>query len=544
MRLTATLFDVAAGHPLGEVEFRDVSASIDRLADSLTLGLLRELGRSRTIGAVRATALRSTSLPALKAFLQGEQFFRRTAWDSALVSYQRAVDIDSGFALAWRRMGTVAGWQVIGGDSLSEVYAFRAGALNRGLPPRESLLVTADSLSAALFRNSGDTAWRAHQARLFATLQEATRRYPEDPEGWYELGEARVHFRQVGRTSVEQVLAPFDHAIAADSAFGLSYIHPVTLALQLGRPELAQRYIAGFLTHLASDKHAQGLQLVGRLLAHSSARTPELERLIDTSSADVLFTGILALSHWPDSQETAVRLARALGASRPSGVPLYDDPRFRTWWLSNGLASRGHLREAYAVGGDSLAWVGEMAALGGAPSDHAAAQFGRWLRDPPIQAGPHPTPFGFNINLFNALPWWAARHDTLALAAFATRMRSLEARSPSDVHPWLRYGAASADAYRALARGDTAGALGRFTSLPDTVCPCVYDQIAHSAAAGPAGEGPGGGGGLRGPLPAVHVAGRGALASAARAGPRAAGAARCGGGGLPVHRGGVAARGP
>jgi hypothetical protein len=84
---------------------------------------------------------------------------------------------------------------------------------------------------------------------------------------------------------------------------------------------------------------------------------------------------------------------------------------------------------------------------------------------------------GFNVELFNALPWWAARHDTLSLAAFATRMLSLESRSPSDVHPWLRYGAASAEAYRALARGDTSGALSRFTGLPDTVCPCAYDQI-------------------------------------------------------------------
>jgi tetratricopeptide (TPR) repeat protein len=480
VRLTATLFDVVAGRPLAEVEFRDVSASMDRLADSLTLGMLRELGRSRTIGAVRSSALRSTSLPALKAFLQGEQFFRRTAWDSALASYQRAVDLDSGFALAWRRMGTVVGWQVIGGDSLSEVYAFRAGAMNRGLPPRESLLVAAESLSAALYSNSRDTAWRAHQARLFATLGEATRRYPEDPEVWYELGDARLHFRQVGRTSPEQVLAPFDRALAADSAFGLSYIHPVSLALHLGRPESAQRYIAGFLAHLASDKHARGLQLVGQLLAHSSVRTPELDRLIDTSSANVIFEAILAMSSWPDSQETVVRLARALGASRPSGVPLYDDPQFRTRWVSRALASRGHLREAYALGGDSLARVSDMAVLGGVPFDVVAAEFGRWLRDPPIRAGPAAVPFGFNIDLFNALPWWAAKHDTLALAAFASRLRSLTAMSPSDVRPWLHYGAASADAYHALARGDTNAALGRFTSLPDTVCPCVYDQIVTS----------------------------------------------------------------
>jgi eukaryotic-like serine/threonine-protein kinase len=476
VRLTATLFDVAGGRRMAELEFRDASASIDRLADSLTVGVLRQLGQSRPVGAVRATALRSTSLPALKAFLQGEQLFRRAAWDSALSSYRRAVEIDSGFALAWRRMGSVVGWRIAGGDSLSEVYLFRAANLNRGLPPRESLLVTAESLSAAMYTNSADTAWRAHQARLFATLEQATRRYPEDPEAWYELGDARLHFRHIGRTSLEQVLAPFDHAIAADSSFGLSYLHAIEVAIQLGRPELAQKYIAGFLTHLGSDNHAEGMRLVARLLA-SPARTPELERLIDISSADVLFTTVLALWAWPDSLESAVRLARALAASRPSKVPAYNDPLWRSWWLSSALASRGRFREAYEVGGDSVARVSEMAVLGGVPPADVAALFGRWLRDPPIHAVPDAIPFGFNLDVLNALPWWAARRDTLSLAAFASRMRSLESRSPSDVHPWLRYGAASAEAYRALARGDTAGAVSRFTSLPNTVCPCVYDQV-------------------------------------------------------------------
>ncbi len=157
VRLTATLLEVASGHRLAELEFRDAGTSIDDLTDSLTVGLLRALSQSRAIGAVRSTALRSTSLPALKAFLQGEQLFRRAAWDSALAAYQRAVDIDSGFALAWRRMGSVVGWHVIAADSLSEVYSFRAGQLNHGLPPRDSLLVAADSLSSALYQNSNDT---------------------------------------------------------------------------------------------------------------------------------------------------------------------------------------------------------------------------------------------------------------------------------------------------------------------------------------------------------------------------------------------------
>ena len=39
----------------------------------------------------RLASLGSGSLPAMKAFLQGEQFFRRTAWDSSIAYYQRAL---------------------------------------------------------------------------------------------------------------------------------------------------------------------------------------------------------------------------------------------------------------------------------------------------------------------------------------------------------------------------------------------------------------------------------------------------------------------
>jgi serine/threonine-protein kinase len=51
----------------------------------------------------------SRSLPALKAFLQGEQFYRRGLWNSALARYDQAVAADSTFALPLSRMKWGAG---------------------------------------------------------------------------------------------------------------------------------------------------------------------------------------------------------------------------------------------------------------------------------------------------------------------------------------------------------------------------------------------------------------------------------------------------
>ncbi|MGE5802707.1 MAG: serine/threonine-protein kinase, partial [Gemmatimonadota bacterium] len=122
VRLTATVLDVPGPTVLGEIELRERTDRIDRLADSLTVRVLRELGRTRAIGSVRTASLGSPSLPALKAFLQGEQFLRRSEWDSSLAYHQRAIALDSGFTLAWSHAGMAAGWQHRADDSLSRTY--------------------------------------------------------------------------------------------------------------------------------------------------------------------------------------------------------------------------------------------------------------------------------------------------------------------------------------------------------------------------------------------------------------------------------------
>lgn len=467
VRLTATLLDVAIGRSIGEVELRDLSANMDRLTDSLTVALLRELGRTRPIGAVRLAALGSTSLPALKAFLQGEQFFRGTAWDSAISYYERAVALDTNFALALNRIGTALGWQRIGTDSLSNAYSLRAGAHNRGLAPRDSILVAADSLSAVLYGYAADTAWWSHARRLATTLAEATRRYPEDPLAWYALGDARYHFLAILGATDRDKLDAFDRAIALDSAFAPAYIHPVELALDLDGPKVARRYLDAYLALHPIDVDAAGLHLVAKLLDPAQRGSPELARTLDTVSPDVLFNAGIALRLWPDSAETGVRVSRLVAAS-PQRLIADPDPAYRRYQLARTLGYRGHLREAFGTGAaesgnfpraDYAAWT----LLGAVPEDSAAATFGRWLREGIPQAG-------------LAAPWWVAHRDTASLHGFERRMDSV-ARATR--HVWerdrARYWADAARAFLALARRDTTDALRQLAALPDSACIfCVF----------------------------------------------------------------------
>ncbi len=487
VRLTAGVVDARSGRLVSDVERRDLSDRMNRLADSLTIALLRALGELPSGGLPRLSSVGTVSLPALKAFLQGEQYFRRTVFDSALASYEHAIALDTAFALAWRRMSNVLGWTRVGSD-IARVYTLRAAGLNRGLAPRDSILIVAESLFAALITSSADRAWRAHQARLFGTLDEATRHYPDDREVWNALGEARFHLHQVGRTNPEDVLDPFDRAIALDSGFGPGYFHPIELAFGLGRPEAARRYMRAYLAGTPTDVDESGLRLAEQLVTHPGAWPPALERAVDTTPANLLYIAGNLLKTWPDSAETAVRLAKKLATSRRSGIRPFDDQAFRGRVLAGELAYRGHLHDAYAVGGGPGDLIATMAPLGGVPAESAAALFRRWLADPPLREPPNPEPSGFHVALFSALPWWAARRDTSSLAAFGRRLETLtQGRSNADLKPWFDYGSAAARAYLALARADTSEATRRFAALPDTICPCPFDEIVAAqllAAAG------------------------------------------------------------
>jgi serine/threonine-protein kinase len=473
VRVTATVVDVATGRVLCEVQREDELAHMDRLTDSLTLAILRELDQRLSLGISRQGAIGFThSLDALKAFLQGEQYYRRAQWDSARASYQRALEEDGSFALALRRMGNVLSWERLTVDSLALSYLLRAGALNHGLSPRESLLVAADSLMAAANLSASPTAqWRLTR-RLFATLENAVQRYPESPSAWLALGEARYHLGTGPGVGLPEqaVLGAFDRAIALDPAFGPAYIHPVELGFNLGGEALGLRYASAYLALDPTEPAHRGVRLVSRLIGREQLHGPERRRLLDTVGADALVSARTILRRWPDSAETAVLLSRLLAQGRPSGYPLFSDTSFMRRRLAQELAFRGHLRESYRVLGDrELPIFAELAYLGTVPEDTAESVFGRWV-----------TARSQFARL--ALAWWSARRDTLALQRFRSQsLRLLHSPPNEDARLAAEYDTAAAYAHLFLSRGDTTRALARFVALPDTLCPdCYLDRLTRA----------------------------------------------------------------
>ncbi len=466
IRVMATVLDLAASGAV-DLEVRDRADRMDRVGDSLALRVLRELGRTRPIAAVRGGSLGSSSLPALKAFLAGEQLYRRNRADSALPHFERAVGLDSSFALGWRRMMGALTILRPETDSVVRAYGLRAGSLNHGLAPRESLLVTADSLYQAVTMQVGDPDLAAHTGRLHATLEEVTRRYPEDAEAWFLLGRARLYFPPMG-LALELTLAAIDRAIALDSSFLPAMVGPpaAEIALRLGREEAARRHLLAQASAAFNPAETDGYRFAALMLANAQRGYDVLEQWADTAGIESVVAAVDALALWPDSGEAAVRLVRAL-LRRIRSADSVDQCRRcpPSWSLSSAwaLALRGHLREATSVYPRA---AGLVSFFGGMPRESVAVVLSR---------------HGASVA---GLPWWVARRDTVALRGQRARFDSLarwasetpesqnrvRGASPVFARRLAWYDRARTDAYLTLARGDTAEAIAQFVPLIDSLC--------------------------------------------------------------------------
>lgn len=446
VRMSATLMDVATQTTIGQVELREEVTRIDRMADSLTMLLLSNLSQGRQLGAIQFTSFGASSPAALKAFLEAERFYRQSEWDSARFHYGRAMQLDPNFALAYSRMGKVVGWRR--GGQGSARFALQAGELNVGLAPRESLLVAADSIDAALELFQGTAADWANMQRLFPTIDRAIRLYPQDPGAWYQLGEARIRWGPYSGATDLETLRPFHRAVELDSAFTPAYLHLIPLSLEIEGMTSGRNAMTAYLARNPPPNLADGMALVELLLEQTRRDSAALRITLDTVSPKVLAVAARTLVRIPDTLEAALRISRELHARQEGRAR-----RQLTW----ALAYRGRLREAHALADSTnVELFAELAMLEAIAEDTVALVCRTWLAS------------DNGSGMYHALAWWAAQRDTASIGrAIQSWQRQLSSGSiMPEEQPITGYAVEAATAYLTLARGDSATALRQFQELP------------------------------------------------------------------------------
>ena len=259
-----------------EGDAEDLFGIVDGLVAQLLAGALGDDGVSALAAAT------TSSLPALREFLSGERLMRLGLYRDAAAAYERAVDADSTFALAYYRISIAADW--------TDSYYVRT-SVDRALRFADRLPARDRSLIAALsMRRKGDSTG-AEQA-----YRSVLHQYPDDIEALIQLAEILFHDGPRRGRSILESLEPFQH---------VARLEPNNFAAQL---HLARLFALG--------DSVEALQDIADLMQQAS---PEGERTLEVEA-------LCAYVSDDDERKAALRTA------------LVGRPWFYRWYAVHGIA--------------------------------------------------------------------------------------------------------------------------------------------------------------------------------------------------------------
>ncbi|MCI0693454.1 CHAT domain-containing protein [candidate division KSB1 bacterium] len=279
LRISAALYEnsnppqlLVRGQVEGEAE------QIFNMVDQLTAQLLADQSFAPSTKMRRIAAVTTDTLPALKAYLSGENALDDGDFERAVASFRRAITIDTAFALAYYRLSIAEWWR--GRIALSHAAAEKAVHYADRLSAHER-----DLLEASLATRRGAT---AEAEQLYRRILEA---YPDDVEALSQLGEVLFHGGPLRGRSIAESRDVWEHVLALQPAHILAYLHLSRLAALEGRraelDTLTQRVVA---LKLENEQAFEILALRAFALQDEAQQAQMMEALQQRRAATVLHT--------------------------------------------------------------------------------------------------------------------------------------------------------------------------------------------------------------------------------------------------------------
>ena len=187
------------------------------LVDQLAARLLAAASGGPGARVTRIAAVTTSSLPALKAYLDGEAAFRQGRADSAVAAFQQAVAADTSFALAYYRLSVAAEWATR--STLASEAANQAVRHSAHLADHDRLLLQA---LQATRRGAGADAERQYRSILGT--------YPDDFEAWVQLGEVLFHFGPIHGHPPEESRSAWQKVLYFDPTYASALVHLARIA--------------------------------------------------------------------------------------------------------------------------------------------------------------------------------------------------------------------------------------------------------------------------------------------------------------------------
>jgi tetratricopeptide (TPR) repeat protein len=265
LTLNASLVNARSGEVRARATTQGPHDELPELVDRLVGELLALSAGHDT---QRLANLTSTSLPALRAYLEGQALHRRGRYREAVQSFRQALDMDTTFALA--------------GLGLADAAGFVPGfpGLGRGLHlawlSRERLSIRDHALLTAKVgpRYPDPTP----TVETIAAWYRALDLMPDRAEVWYNLGDSYFHDGSLIGLEDWQARAAekFRRAIALDSTYAPALMHLVQLAGMAGDTASVRVLTSGFLAHSPEGETAEHLRWYA---AHRLADEPVLRQV-------------------------------------------------------------------------------------------------------------------------------------------------------------------------------------------------------------------------------------------------------------------------
>ena len=279
VQISATLYGIGgdeASRASVEGPVDELFGLVDRLTAELLADLLEGVGRRVD----RIATVTTDSLPALKAYLQGEKEFRAGRFQQAIESLQRAVDEDPEFALAWYRLSVAAEWGLR--TDLTEVAADQAVRHVDALTDHDRALLEA---RLANRRGAADEAERLYRAIVSS--------HPDDVDAWLQLAEVLFHYGPTRGRSIQESRAAYDRVVELDPRMVEAHWHLARLDRLKGDRDALRADVDRILAlNPEGDRALEMVVLRDFGYGDAEVEAALLERLADVRD------GILALACW------------------------------------------------------------------------------------------------------------------------------------------------------------------------------------------------------------------------------------------------------
>lgn len=452
VRLTAEVYDVADGSKVGQARREGAEADVLKLSDGLAVDVIRALLGNQggdLVSESQVASLTTSSIEAMRDYLEGEALIRKGEFERAASAYEAAVDQDSTFASAYYRLTQAYGWMEAGGDAARRAELMLR-ALKENLPARDRLIL------------QGEEALSLGDPEGIPLMEDAVKRYPDDPDAWILLGEQYVHMGDRLNRTLDDTWRAFSTAAQLDPTFSPIYIHYAETAERMGRKDEARALIDKYMSLSVGSHQGTALSLGWDLQFGDAAAQEAAMAALDTLT-----------------EHTAGDLSNGLGFT-PAGRDAFQAVAFAQWtrtrsprWgseLFHSYLARGRLERARAF------YEGESSLGPGVPRFLLALTTPTDAPAPPAPSACHGNALCLLLAGADAVDRSDARSLAAARAAYDAPLDSARSADEQGWMDWLVAGRDALGAYEAWRRGDAHGAFLTLSRIQES--PAAWGDFA------------------------------------------------------------------